>query len=258
VRPRVFVCDEARARERFADRIDVAVGDLADAVSLAAGLRGVERALLLNSGPALAERDALAARIARAAGVAHVVKLSTADVPHGVGTGPWHARGEVAIRDSGVGFTFVRPSGFMDNALAWAPAIKGDGVIRGATGEGRIPFIHARDIADVITAALVSREHDGTTMTISGPAALSYREMVAILAATLGRPLTFLAISEHEERARWTSWGEAPESVEYHLSIFRAIREGRLAEVTDTVPRVLGRPGTSFDRWARENAAAFR
>jgi len=81
---------------------------------------------------------------------------------------------------------------------------------------------------------------------------------VMILGETLGRALTFSAISEEEERARWSSWGETKESVDYHMSIFRAIREGRLAEVTDTVRRVLGRPATSFDQWAREHVNAFR
>lgn len=256
-RPRLFVRDEAKARARFGEHVDVAVGDLTDAVSLSKAFQGVERVLLLNSGPQLASRDALAAKTARAAGVSHLVKLSTADVQHGVGTGLWHARGEEAIRESGIGFTFVRPAGFMDNALAWAPAIKGDGIVRSATGEGRIPFIHSSDIADIVTVALTSQEHDGATWTITGPVALSYGQMVAVLGGTLGRTLTFLPISEEEERARWTSWGETKASVDYHLSIFRAIREGRLAEVTDTLPRVLARAATTFDAWARENAHAF-
>jgi len=42
------------------------------------------------------------------------------------------------------------------------------------------------------------------------------------------------------------------------LSIYRAIREGRLAAVTDTVERVLGRKAIPFHQWVQENAAAFR
>lgn len=258
VRPLVFVRDEAKARARFGDLVDVAVGDLTDAASLSAAFRRVERVLLLNAGPELAARDAFAAAAARENGVAHVVKLSTADAHHGVGTGPWHARGEEAIRESGIGFTFVRPAGFMDNVLAWAPAIKTGSAVLSATGEGRIPFIHSHDIADVATLALTSRVHDGATLTITGPIALSYARMVAIIGEALGRALTFSTISEEEDRARWASWGETQESVDYHMSIFRAIRDGRLAEVTDTVPRVLGRPARSFDEWVRENIMAFR
>jgi hypothetical protein len=50
---------------------------------------------------------------------------------------------------------------------------------------------------------------------------------------------------------------ESEEIVGAHLSIYRAIREGRLAATTDTVQRVLGREAITFDRWVQENAAAF-
>jgi hypothetical protein len=40
-------------------------------------------------------------------------------------------------------------------------------------------------------------------------------------------------------------------------TIFRAIRDGRLAEVTDHVERVLGHKPIAFDQWAQQNAAAF-
>jgi hypothetical protein len=52
--------------------------------------------------------------------------------------------------------------------------------------------------------------------------------------------------------------GDSEEMIAAHLSIYRAIRDGRLAEVTGNVERVLGRKPISFDRWARDNAAAFR
>ncbi|WP_394834894.1 NAD(P)H-binding protein [Pendulispora rubella] len=256
-RPRVFVRSAEKARSLFGDQVDVATGDLADGASLAAALRGIDRAFLVNSGPDLAARDGMAAQAARTAGLGHLVKLSTMDVEQGVGTGPRHARGEAAIRAHGVGFTFVRPSGFMVNALAWAPAIQAGGVVLGATGTGKIAFIHAHDIADVATAALTSTRYDGESLAISGPEALCYGEMVAKIGAAIGRSLAFESISEEEERRRWQSWGESEESIDYHMSIFGAIRDGSLACVTDTVERVTGRPARTFDQWARENATAF-
>jgi Bacterial regulatory proteins, tetR family len=52
--------------------------------------------------------------------------------------------------------------------------------------------------------------------------------------------------------------GWAPQPlVEARLSIFRAIREGRLAEVTDHLERTLGCKPIAFNQWAQENAAAF-
>ncbi|HEU0183905.1 MAG TPA: NAD(P)H-binding protein [Blastocatellia bacterium] len=158
-RPRIFVRDAEKARSRYGDRVDIAVGDLADAESLAVAFRRINALFLVNTGPDLAMRDETAAQAAKAAGVEHLVKLSTMDVQQGVGTGVWHARGESAIRASGIGFTFVQPAGFMANALGWARSIKTEGVVRAVTGGGKIAFIHSNDIADVATVALTTRNH---------------------------------------------------------------------------------------------------
>ncbi|HEY1898525.1 MAG TPA: NAD(P)H-binding protein [Steroidobacteraceae bacterium] len=258
-RPRIFVRDPGKAQMRFGDRVDIAVGDLMDATSLAAALRGISRLFLVNTGGELPQRDAMAASLARAAGVERLVKLSTMDVQQqNIGTGVWHARGEAAIRGSGVGFTFVQPAGFMANALAWAPAIKSTGIVCCATGDGRIAFIHPQDIADVATVALTGSGYEGASLPITGPEALSCAQMVTRIGAVIGRPLAFQPICEQEERLRWGARGELPESIDYHLSIFRAIRAGRLATVTDNVERILGRQPIGFDQWARENASAFR
>jgi uncharacterized protein YbjT (DUF2867 family) len=160
-RPRVLVREPHKARALWSERIEFAVGDLADAGSLGAAMRGIEGVFLANSGVELAARDQLAAMQAQAAGVRHIVKLSTLDVQYEVGTGPWHAQGEAAIRSNGVGFTFVRPSGFMINALAWADAIRTQGSVQSSVADGRIAFIHLDDIADVAMLALTRDLHAG-------------------------------------------------------------------------------------------------
>jgi hypothetical protein len=82
--------------------------------------------------------------------------------------------------------------------------------------------------------------------------------MTAKIGAALGRALRFEAISEEEARAQQIAWNAPPPLVETRLSIFRAIREGRLATVTDLVERVLGRQPITFDQWVRENVGVFQ
>jgi uncharacterized protein YbjT (DUF2867 family) len=258
-RPRIFVRDRQKAIARYGDRVDVFVGDLADASTLKPALTGADAMLLLTSGHGLAMQDGAAAHAARAAGVSYLVKLSSYDArEQNVGTGVWHAQGEAAIRASGIAFTFVQSSGFMSNALYWARSIKAEGVVRTATGDGKIPFIHPLDIAAVATQALVSKAYLGGALPISGPEALSYAEMASKIGAAIGKPIRFESIADEEARKQQVAWGAPAELVEARLSIFRAIREGRLATVTNTVERVLGRKPIAFDEWARENAAAFR
>src|ERR1700679_843968 len=135
-RPRVFVRDAEKARSRFGNRVEILVGDLADHTALKAALAGVDKLFLVNSGPQIPERDEAAAKAAKAAGVTHLVKLSSMDVEQGLAIGAWHERGEAAIRASGIPFTFVQPTGFMSNLLAWSTSIRTEGIVRASTGDG--------------------------------------------------------------------------------------------------------------------------
>ena len=256
-RPRILVRDSEKARRRFGDRVDIAVCDLANPASLPPVLAGGDALLLVNVGPELAARDAAMAQAARTAGIRFLVKLSSKDVAQEVGTGPWHARGEAAIRATGIAFTFIRAAGFMSNALGWATSIRGDGVVRVPTGEGRIPFVHPDDIAEVAAHLLVHRGYDGETLQLTGPEALTYAEMTAAIGAAIGKRLAFRSISDEEARERVRAWGEPPAMVEALLSIWQAIRAGRLAGVTSDVERVLGRKPLAFARWVEQHAAAF-
>jgi len=257
-RPRLFVRDEQKARARFADQVDVWVGDLADRESLGRALRGVDELFLVNTGPEIPVRDEAAALAARAAGVKHLVKLSSMDVQQGLAIGAWHERGEAAVRAAGVPYTFVQPSGFMSNLLAWAPSIRAESVVRTSTGDGRRPFIHSDDIAAVVVAALTSRAYDSESLPITGPEALSFPEVTAKIGAAIGRPLTFQPISDEEARERYSRISGSADETEAHVALWRAIREGRLATVTGNVERVLGRKAISLDQWLAENAMAFQ
>jgi uncharacterized protein YbjT (DUF2867 family) len=257
-RPRVLVRDPQKAEARFGHRVDVVQGDFGDPASMARAMTGVHAVFLVTSGPRMEAQDEVAAKVARASRVKRLVKLSSADAAQQVGTGAWHARGEDAIRAAGIPYVFVRPTGFMDNALFWAQSIKAEGMVRSSTGDGKIPFIHSKDIADVATEALTSADHEGKTLPITGPMALSYPEMSAKIGAAIGRTITYEAISDDDVRRRHTAIDADPAVIEAHLSIYRAIREGRLAEVTDTVERVVGRRPIAFDTWVEQHAAAFR
>ena len=110
----------------FPDGTQKVVADLADS-DLAPVLDGVHAVFLLTDGLNIAAHDHRLVAAARLAGVERIVKLSVLGVGHGA-TDPittLHRAGEEAIRDSGIGWTFLRPTGFMSNALNWAPNDRG-------------------------------------------------------------------------------------------------------------------------------------
>jgi uncharacterized protein YbjT (DUF2867 family) len=256
-RPRVFVRSAQKAQALFGQRVDIFVGDLAQPATLQPALEGVDELFLVNSGPQIPIHDELAAKAAKAAGVRHLVKLSSMDVQHGLAIGAWHELGETAVRASGISFTFVQPTGFMSNLLAWARPIKTERVVRASTGDGKRAFIHSEDIAAVATAALTTREYDGESLPITGPEALTFAQATATIGSAIGKRLTFQPISDDEARQRYSAISGSVAETEAHVSLWRAIREGRLAGVTDNVQRILGRKPIPLEQWAIENATAF-
>lgn len=224
-----------------------------------AAMAGVDAVFVVGAGAGVVARDEMVAKAARDARVRRIVKLSSLDVarPDGNSLAAWHARGEDAIRASGVPWTFVRPCGFMSNALAWADALRATGEVRASTGEGKVAMIHPDDIAEVVVAALDTR-FEREVLEITGPEPLDYATMVRTIAEEAGLSrAVFVPISDAEARERILAIGKPPPVAEALVGLWRAVREGKVATVTNTVERVLGKPPRPFRQWARENAAAF-
>jgi len=189
--------------------------------------------------------------------VGRIVKLSSLDVEHGLAIGAWHEKGEAAIRACGIACTFVRPTGFMTNLLAWAHSIKTEGIVRSSTGGGARPFIHSEDIAAVSVAALLDENYAGQILSITGPRSLTFRDATQIIGRAIGKTLAYQTISDDEAGQRYSTVSGSPEETAAHVALWRAIREGRLAATTDGVAQALGRIPISMEEWALENACHF-
>jgi uncharacterized protein YbjT (DUF2867 family) len=256
IRPRVLARSEEKARALFGDCADIYLGDLSDPASMRAAMAGADSLFLVNVGPDIPHRDALAASLAKEAGVSGIVKLSSMDVEQGLAIGAWHEKGEHAIRASKVPFVFVRPSGFMNNLLAWAHSIKTERIVRSSTGDGRRPFIHLDDIASVCVVALLTDEYLGQALPLTGPESLTFGDATEILSRATGKPLVYQPISDQQARERHARVSGSAET-EAHVALWRAIREGRLASTTNCVEQILARKPIALEQWAAENAPSF-
>jgi uncharacterized protein YbjT (DUF2867 family) len=156
-------------------------------------------------------------------------------------------------------WTILRPHVFMQNFLDIAPTIARDQKIRAASGEGKIPFIDARDIAAVAALTLTSAGHEGKKYVLTGPEALSYREVAKILGDAIGRRVDYVAESPEEARERLVRAGAPSWSIESMLALAAYQRAGGpTATVSPAVKELLGRPARSFSRFVRDYASAFR
>jgi uncharacterized protein YbjT (DUF2867 family) len=239
----------------FPAGVEIVVGDLNRIESWSGALEGVRGVFLLsgyNDMPGM-----LAAM--RRAGVEQVVLLSSqsaADSDTANAMARYHILAEAAVRESGLAWTFLRPSSFMSNALRWIPQLRLGDIVREAFGDVRVAAVDPHDIAAVAIEALGSTRHAGRSYRLTGPQALSADDRVRILGGVLERDLRFELMSDAEARVEMSG----SMSAEYVAAFFDLFRGGRYDESTvyPTVQEITARPPRTFKQWATLHASAFR
>ncbi|QVI21236.1 NAD(P)H-binding protein [Nocardia tengchongensis] len=226
-----------------------------DLESLTAALKDV-RQVFLYANPAAAGTFAQAAA---AAGVEHVVLLSSSAVndPNAAANpiGASHLAVENALAAVNLATTTLRPGGFDSNAFGWIAAVSAGEPIQHAYPDAALAMIHPLDIADIAVAALTGDELRGRTVTLTGPAAISFRAQIGHLAEAVGREIPITTITPAEAEAQMS--GTMPPYIVNALLQTWARTTDQPETPADTTETLLGVPARTFAQWARENAPAF-
>lgn len=157
--------------------------------------------LLPPSGTEQFERDRDAIDAARAAGVAHVVKVSTADA-NPASAIPWardHARADEHLQASGLAWTRLQPGSFMKNLVTEAPLIK-RGWLPQTSGHGATAWIDVADIAAAAARVLTDPTCQGgpgsagRSHLLTGTPATSYPQIAEMMTDLLGLRVRYLQL----------------------------------------------------------------
>ncbi|RSN35631.1 NAD-dependent epimerase [Amycolatopsis sp. WAC 01416] len=225
------------------DAVEMVRLDLDEPESLPAALEGVKKVFLYaNPGSA-----AYFAAAARAAGVEHVVLLSSASVVEPTlqnsRSAKEHSAVEKALQESGIAWTFLRPTTFATKQLSWAPAIRAGEQLRIPFLHGRAASIHERDIADVAVRTLTDAGHEGQGYWLTGPEALTQQEHMDTIAAVIGQSIDVVEDTE-------------PKWPEFLIQTMKQLMKEPCV-VTPAVEEITGVPARSFRQWAEDHAKDF-
>ena len=220
--------------------------DFGDHATYAEALREVRRVFLLRP-PAITDIptyiDPFIAA-AKEAGVAQIVFLSLL----GAEKIPFvpHRKIEASLLASGMAYTFLRPSFFMQNLSTTHRDEIRRGRIVVPAGRGRTSFIDAKDVAAVAARALTEAGHENKAYALTGSEALDYGQVAALFTEILGRPVAYtqpgLLQFVRWSRARRTEWP-------YLLvmaAIYTTARLGLAAVITEDLEPLIGRPATTM------------
>ncbi|MFI1172327.1 NAD(P)H-binding protein [Streptomyces melanogenes] len=234
--------------------VPVVAADLTRPQTLPAALDGV-RKVFVYATAGLADF----AVAARAAGVEHVVVLSSGSVllpyAHGNAIAEEHRAMERVLAASGLRWTPIRPLVLANNALAWSYSIRAEGVARMLHPEAATAPIHERDVAAAAVAALTGRAESGVSDLLTGGELVSQRRQVELIGEAAGRPVRIEELTEARARREFERFGSPAAAASIVQFIVAAARGGSPA--TGTARRILGRPPLPFARWAADHAATF-
>jgi uncharacterized protein YbjT (DUF2867 family) len=250
---RLLTRDPAKAKAPAG--AEVAQGDFDNAASVAAALKGVDKALMNAPGTA---QELAFIEAAKKAGLKHLVMISSGGVSRGVGAGPVHEPSEKALQASGLTWTILRPSEFMTNFFWVRDGIVGQGAIYRATGNGKSALIHPHDIAAAAAKVLTSDGHAGKIYELTGPAALSASEVAAHIAAASGRNVRHVDVPVSVAREEMVKQGFPTPLADSVARFYQSVSDGHEAKIEPGLQQLIGNAGRTFESWAKENAAAFR
>jgi uncharacterized protein YbjT (DUF2867 family) len=234
-------------------------GDFDDPASLRRALEGVDRAFLLTNSSERVEAQQVAfVEAAQAQRVGQVVYLSqlAADPQSPVRFLRYHGAVEAALRNSTVGWTFVRPNLILQAYIPFAPVIA-QGVLQAPIGDAAVSVVDARDIAAVAAAALTEDGHVGKTYTVTGPAAVTHAEIATELGDVVGRTVRFESIPPEAFLAALTGAGMPEWQAEGLVEDYAHYDRGEASAVSPDVAQVTGTSPRSLQQFAHDYAQVF-
>jgi NAD(P)H dehydrogenase (quinone) len=173
----------------------VRFGDFNKPESLAAAYAGGTKMLLISVGGTKETPSTVllkrAIDAAKAAGVKHVAYTSYVGITRGdvEGLAANHMQTETDLKASGLAWTMLRNSIYMDGLLRQGAQMVADGKATIPPNESPIGYITREDCAAAAAAVLTTRGHENKAYDVTGPELLGVREVAAAASAVAGRKI---------------------------------------------------------------------
>jgi NAD(P)H dehydrogenase (quinone) len=189
------------------------------------------------------------------AGVEHFVYHSvlhpqTEDMPH-----HWQKmRVEELLLKSGLAFTILQPTAYMQNLLAQWPSIVDQGVYTTPySAETRLSLVDLADVAAAGATVLSETGHAGATYELVGTGALTQHEVAAVLSQGLGRAVGVAVIPREAWRQQAGAAGLGQYQLDALIRMFEYYERYGLEGNPAVLGWLLGRAPTSLADFVRKS-----
>ncbi|QMU29041.1 SDR family oxidoreductase [Adhaeribacter radiodurans] len=243
----------SRQPEELADftRAEKVKGDYKDNATLQDAFDGIDTAFIVSgyAAPgqrALLHKNAIAAAVI--AGVKHIVYLSFqgASANSKFPMSQDHFQTEEFIKQSGLSFTVLRDSFYMD----LIPEMFGEQqLMKGPGGRGQVAWVAREDVARTIAQVLLNPVAHQGTYDLTGPEALTLAQTAERLTQIQGKNYRYQE-ETITQAIRWRNDLGAPAwEVATWIGSYLAIAAGEVAPVSNAVEQITGQKPFSLEAY---------
>jgi len=245
--------------DRFGAGVEAVAFDFAKPETYPTTFSGIKKMFLLRP-PQITNIQKMmvpALEAAKAAGVEHIVFLSLIGIEKN--TVVPHYKVELWLQTSGLAFTFLRASFFMQNFNTVHRAeIRDQNMIEVPVSTAKSSFLDTRDIGAVAALALTESGHENQAYDLTGSEALDYYQVAELFSEKLGRKITYTNPSLLVFFIRLVRQGTKVIFAVIQTWLYNNTRKGMADTVTGEVKRLLGRDPTTLKQYIEDYKSSWK
>ncbi|HVO75850.1 MAG TPA: SDR family oxidoreductase [Ignavibacteriaceae bacterium] len=254
---RVFVRDGKKAESLNDLGAEIIIGDLDQPETIVPAVGDVDKIYLLTwNGPTQLKQAENVIKAASKAGTPHIIRHSM--------WGPENSRiikqglqVEEIIKSSGLPWTMLKPTFYMQNTMMAAQTISAQGNIYWDMKDGKLGMIDVRDIAEAAFAVITGEGHEGKSYILTGPEAISFTDIAKIFSRVLERNVNFINVPGEASFQAMVSLGVPEWIAEGYVELSKGFSEDFANSITQNIKILTGHPARSFEQFANDFAHAF-
>jgi uncharacterized protein YbjT (DUF2867 family) len=254
---RILVRDEAKAKSLKDLGAEVVLGDLDKPETILPAVKNVDEIYLLTwNGETQLQQAENVIDAAKKSGNPHIVRHSMWGSENSRIIKQGYKIEEI-LKESGLPWTILKPTFYMQNTMMAAQTISSDGVIYWDMKDGKLGMIDVRDIADAAFAVITGKGHEGKEYILTGPEAISFNDVAKIFSNVLDTEIKYVSVPGEAALQSMVGMGLPEWIAKGYVELSEGFSDNFANRTTRNVEILTGHPSRSFEQFASDFARVF-
>jgi uncharacterized protein YbjT (DUF2867 family) len=254
---RIFVRDEAKAKPLQDLGAEVVTGDLDEPATILPAVKNVDKIYLLTwNGEMQLQQAENVINAAKYEGMPHIVRHSMWGSENSRIIKQGYKIEEI-LKSSGLPWTMLKPTFYMQNTIMAAQTISSDGVIYWDMKDGKLGMIDVRDIADAAFAVITGEGYEGKEYILTGPEAISFNDVAEIFSKVLDKEVKYVNVPGDASFRSMVGMGMPEWIAEGYVELSEGFSKNFAGRTTKNVEILTGHPARSFEQFAHDFVQVF-